>query len=145
MLFLCTNLRRCDLLLRHIAKNRFWVITGLELVTIAFMFSIRFLVLDAGTPKSFSIVSTPAFQFVTVAVSVAMIIQSLWDLSYHFIREITRLLAVGVTTMMMMAFWLSDLSTLHITLVPIGLMFLLIRMLLDLATDNTLFKNGKGQ
>ena len=130
-------------MLRHIAKNRFWVITGLELVTIAFMFSIRFLVLDADTPKSFSIVSTPAFQFVTVAVSVAMIIQSLWDISYHFIREITRLLAVGVTTMMMMAFWLSDLSTLHVTLVPLGMMYLLIRMLLDLATDNTLFKNGK--
>ena len=132
-------------MLKHIVKNRFWVITGLELVTIAFMFSIRFLVLDADTPKSFSIVSTPAFQFVTVAVSVAMIIQSLWDISYHFIREITRLLAVGITSMMMMAFWLSDLSTLHITLVPLGLMFLLIRMLIDLATDNTLFKNRKGQ
>ena len=130
-------------MLRHIVKNRFWIITGLELVTIAFMFSIRFLVLDADIPKSFSIVSTPAFQFITVAVSVAMIIQSLWDISYHFIREITRLLAVGVTTMMMMAFWLSDLSTLHVTLVPLGMMYLLIRMLLDLATDNTLFKNGK--
>ena len=132
-------------MLRHIAKNRFWIITGAELITIAFMFSIRFLALDVHTPASFSIVATPAFQFVTVAVSVAMIIQSLWDISYHFIREITRLLAVGVVSMMMMAFWLSDLSTLHITLVPIGLMFLLIRMLLDLATDNTLFKNGKGQ
>ena len=132
-------------MLRHIVKNRFWVITGLELVTIAFMFSIRFLALDVHTPKSFSIVATPAFQFVTVAVSVAMIIQSLWDISYHFIREITRLLAVGVTSMMMMAFWLSDLSTLHVTLVPLGMMYLLIRMLLDLATDNTLFKNRKGQ
>ena len=132
-------------MLRHIAKNRFWIITGAELITIAFMFSIRFLALDVHTPASFSIVATPAFQFLTVAVSVAMIIQSLWDISYHFIREITRLLAVGITSMMMMAFWLSDLSTLHITLVPIGLMFLLIRMLLDLATDNTLFKNGKGQ
>ena len=109
------------------------------------MFSIRFLVLNVHTPASFSIVATPAFQFVTVAVSVAMIIQSLWDISYHFIREITRLLAVGITSMMMMAFWLSDLNTLHVTLVPIGLMFLLIRMLLDLAADNTLFKNGKGQ
>lgn len=132
-------------MLRHIAKNRFWIITGAELITIAFMFSIRFLALDVHTPASFSIVATPVFQFITVAVSVAMIIQSLWDISYHFIREITRLLAVGITSMMMMAFWLSDLSTLHITLVPIGLMFLLIRMLLDLATDNTLFKNGKGQ
>ena len=130
-------------MLRHIAKNRFWIITGLELITVAFMFSIRFLVLNVHTPASFSIVSTPAFQFVTVAVSVATIIQSLWDISYHFIREITRLLAVGITSMMMMAFWLSDLSTLHITLVPLGLMYLLIRMLLDLATDNTLFKNGK--
>ena len=132
-------------MLRHIAKNRFWIITGAELITVAFMFSIRFLALDVHTPASFSIVATPAFQFVTVAVSVAMIIQSLWDISYHFIREITRLLAVGVTCMMMMAFWLSDLNTLHVTLVPIGLMFLLIRMLLDLAADNTLFKNGKGQ
>ena len=132
-------------MLRHIAKNRFWIITGAELITVAFMFSIRFLALDVHTPASFSIVATPVFQFITVAVSVAMIIQSLWDISYHFIREITRLLAVGITSMMMMAFWLSDLSTLHITLVPIGMMFLLIRMLLDLATDNTLFKNGKGQ
>ena len=132
-------------MLRHIVKNRFWIITGLELITVAFMFSIRFLVLNVHTPESFSVVSTPAFQFVTVAVSVAMIIQSLWDISYHFIREITRLLAVGITSMMMMAFWLSDLSTLHVTLVPLGLMYLLIRMLLDLATDNTLFKNRKGQ
>ena len=132
-------------MLRHIAKNRFWIITGAELITIAFMFSIRFLALDVHTPDSFSIVATPVFQFITVAVSVAMIIQSLWDISYHFIREITRLLAVGITSMMMMAFWLSDLSTLHITLVPIGMMFLLIRMLIDLATDNTLFKNRKGQ
>ena len=132
-------------MLRHIAKNRFWIITGAELITVAFMFSIRFLALDVHTPASFSIVATPVFQFITVAVSVAMIIQSLWDISYHFIREITRLLAVGVVSMMMMAFWLSDLNTLHVTLVPIGLMFLLIRMLLDLATDNTLFKNGKGQ
>ena len=132
-------------MLRHIAKNRFWIITGAELITVAFMFSIRFLALDVHTPASFSIVATPVFQFITVAVSVAMIIQSLWDISYHFIREITRLLAVGVTTMMMMAFWLSDLSTLHVTLVPLGMMYLLIRMLLDLATDNTLFKNGKGQ
>ena len=132
-------------MLRHIAKNRFWIITGAELITVAFMFSIRFLVLDVHTPASFSIVATPVFQFITVAVSVAMIIQSLWDISYHFIREITRLLAVGVTSMMMMAFWLSDLSTLHVTLVPLGMMYLLIRMLLDLATDNTLFKNGKGQ
>ena len=132
-------------MLRHIAKNRFWIITGAELITIAFMFSIRFLALDVHTPASFSIVATPVFQFITVAVSVAMIIQSLWDISYHFIREITRLLAVGITSMMMMAFWLSDLSTLHITLVPLGLMFLLIRMLIDLATDNTLFKNRKGQ
>ena len=132
-------------MLRHIAKNRFWIITGAELITIAFMFSIRFLALDVHTPDSFSIVATPVFQFITVAVSVAMIIQSLWDISYHFIREITRLLAVGITSMMMMAFWLSDLSTLHVTLVPLGLMYLLIRMLLDLATDNTLFKNRKGQ
>lgn len=130
-------------MLRHIVKNRFWIVTGLELVTVAFMFSIRFLVLDVDTPKSFSIVATPSFQFVTVAICVAMIIQSLWDISYHFIREITRLLAVGVTSMMMMAFWLSDLRTLHITLIPLGLMFLLIRMLIDLATDNTLFRNGK--
>ena len=130
-------------MLRHIVKNRFWIITGAELITVAFMFSIRFLSLDVHTPDSFSIVATPVFQFITVAVSVAMIIQSLWDISYHFIREITRLLAVGVVSMMMMAFWLSDLSTLHITLVPLGLMYLLIRMLLDLATDNTLFKNGK--
>ena len=130
-------------MLRHIVKNRFWIITGAELITVAFMFSIRFLALDVHTPDSFSIVATPVFQFITVAVSVAMIIQSLWDISYHFIREITRLLAVGITSMMMMAFWLSDLSTLHITLVPLGLMYLLIRMLLDLATDNTLFKNGK--
>ena len=130
-------------MIKHIIKNRFWILTGAELITIAFMFSIRFLVLDADTPESFSVVATPAFQFVTVAVSVAMIIQSLWDISYHFIREITRLLAVGVVSMMMMAFWLSDLSTLHITLVPLGLMYLLIRMLLDLATDNTLFNNGK--
>ena len=132
-------------MLRHIVKNRFWIITGVELITVAFMFSIRFLALDVHTPDSFSIVATPVFQFITVAVSVAMIIQSLWDISYHFIREITRLLAVGINSMMMMAFWLSDLSTLHITLVPLGLMFLLIRMLIDLATDNTLFKNGKGQ
>ena len=132
-------------MIKHIIKNRFWIITGAELITIAFMFSIRFLVLDVHTPASFSIVATPVFQFITVAVSVAMIIQSLWDISYHFIREITRLLAVGITSMMMMAFWLSDLSTIHITLVPIGLMFLLIRMLIDLATDNTLFKNRKGQ
>lgn len=131
-------------MLRHIAKNRFWIITGAELITVAFMFSIRFLVLNVHTPASFSIVATPAFQFVTVAVSVAMIIQSLWNISYYFIREITRLLAVGVTTMMMMAFWLSDLSTLHVTLVPLGMMYLLIRMSLDLATDNTLFKNGRG-
>ena len=130
-------------MIKHFVKNRFWIITGAELITIAFMFSIRFLVLGVGTPKSFSIVATPAFHFVTVAVSVAIIIQSLWDISYHFIREITRLLAVGVVSMMMMAFWLSDLSTLHITLVPLGMMYLLIRMLLDLATDNTLFKNGK--
>ena len=132
-------------MLKHIVKNRFWIITGAELITVAFMFSIRFLALDVHTPDSFSIVATPVFQFITVAVSVAMIIQSLWDISYHFIREITRLLAVGITSMMMMAFWLSDLSTLHITLVPLGLMFLLIRMLIDLATDNTLFKNRKGQ
>ena len=132
-------------MIKHIIKNRFWIITGAELITIAFMFSIRFLALDVHTPDSFSIVATPVFQFITVAVSVAMIIQSLWDISYHFIREITRLLAVGITSMMMMAFWLSDLSTLHITLVPLGLMFLLIRMLIDLATDNTLFKNRKGQ
>ena len=132
-------------MLKHIIKNRFWIITGAELITVAFMFSIRFLALDVDTPRSFSIVATPTFQFITVAISVAMIIQSLWDISYHFIREITRLLAVGVTCMMMMAFWLSDLNTLHVTLVPVGLMFLLIRMLLDLATDNTLFKNGKGQ
>ena len=132
-------------MLRHIVKNRFWIITGAELITVAFMFSIRFLALDVDTPKSFSIVATPAFQFVTVAICVGMIIQSLWDISYHFIREITRLMAVGVTSMMMMAFWLSDLNTLHITLVPLGLMFLLIRMLIDLATDNTLFKNRKGQ
>lgn len=132
-------------MLKHIVKNRFWIITGLELVTIAFMFSVRFLVLNVHTPPSFSIVARPAFQFVTVAICVAMIIQSLWDISYYFIREITRLLAVGVTCMMMVAFWLSDLSTLHVTLVPLGLMYLLIRMLLDLATDNTLFKNGKGQ
>ena len=132
-------------MLKHIIKNRFWILTGAELITIAFMFSIRFLALDVHTPDSFSIVATPVFQFITVAVSVAMIIQSLWDISYHFIREITRLLAVGITSMMMMAFWLSDLSTIHITLVPIGLMFLLIRMLIDLATDNTLFKNRKGQ
>ena len=132
-------------MLRHIVKNRFWIITGLELITVAFMFSIRFLALDVHTPDSFSIVATPVFQFITVAVSVAIMIQSLWDISYHFIREITRLLAVGITSMMMMAFWLSDLSTIHITLVPIGMMFLLIRMLIDLATDNTLFKNRKGQ
>ena len=132
-------------MLKHIIKNRFWILTGAELITIAFMFSIRFLVLNVHTPASFSIVATPAFQFVTVAVSVAMIIQSLWDISYHFIREITRLLAVGVTSMMMVAFWLSDLSTLHVTLIPLGLMFLLIRMLIDLATDNTLFNNRKGQ
>ena len=132
-------------MIKHFVKNRFWIITGAELITVAFMFSIRFLALDVHTPDSFSIVATPIFQFITVAVSVAMIIQSLWDISYHFIREITRLLAVGITSMMMMAFWLSDLSTLHITLVPIGLMFLLIRMLIDLSTDNTLFKNRKGQ
>jgi len=30
-------------MLRHIAKNRFWIITGAELITVAFMFSIRFL------------------------------------------------------------------------------------------------------
>lgn len=127
-------------MLRHIVKNRFWIITGAELITIAFMFSIRFLVLDVDTPKSFSIVATPAFQFFTVAVSVAMIIQSLWDISYHFIREVTRLAAAGVVGMMASAFLLSDLNTLHVTLVPLGMMFLLIRILSDLLTDNTLFR-----
>lgn len=130
-------------MLRHIVKNRFWIITGAELITIAFMFSIGFSVLDVHIPASFSIVATPGFRLVTIAIGVAMIVQSAWDITWYFIRELTRLLSAGVVSMMMAAFLLSDLSTLHITLVPLGLMFLLIRILLDLMTDNTLFRNRK--
>lgn len=104
------------------------------------MFSIGFSVLDVHVPASFSIVATPIFQLVTIAVGVAIIMQSIWDITWYFIREITRLLSAGVVSMMMAAFLLSDLDTLHITLVPLGLMFLLVRILLDLMTENTLFR-----
>ncbi|KAA8446564.1 hypothetical protein PWO95_02210 [Weissella paramesenteroides] len=127
-------------MLKHIIKNKFWIITGAELITIAFMFSIGFSVIDIHVPASFQLVAHPSFRLLVIAIGVAMIVQSVWDITWYYIREVTRLAAAGVVGMMMSAFLLSDLNTLHITLVPLGLMFLLVRILIDLLTDNTLFK-----
>ncbi|QPI46264.1 hypothetical protein [Weissella paramesenteroides] len=127
-------------MLKHIIKNKFWIITGAELITIAFMFSIGFSVIDIHVPASFRLVAHPSFRLLVIADGVAMIVQSVWDITWYYIREVTRLAAAGVVGMMMGAFLLSDLNTLHITLVPLGLMFLLVRILIDLLTDNTLFK-----
>lgn len=127
-------------MIKHIVKNRFWLITGAELITVAFMFSIGFSVLDVHVPASFQLVAHPSFRLIVIVVGVAMMVQSVWDIRWYYIRELTRLVGTGLVTMMMTAFLLSDLNTLHITLVPIGLMFLLVRMLIDLTTDNTLFK-----
>ena len=127
-------------MLKHIIKNRFWIITGAELITIAFMFSIGFSVIDIHVPASFQLVAHSSFRLLVIADGVAMIVQSVWDITWYYIREVTRLAAAGVVGMMMSAFLLSDLNTLHITLVPLGLMFLLVRILIDLLTDNTLFK-----
>jgi hypothetical protein len=127
-------------LIKHIIKNKFWIITGAELITIAFMFSIGFSVIDIHVPASFQLVAHPSFRLLVIAIGVAMIVQSVWDITWYYIREVTRLAAAGVVGMMMSAFLLSDLNTLHITLVPLGLMFLLVRILIDLLTDNTLFK-----
>ena len=127
-------------MIKHIIKNKFWIITGAELITIAFMFSIGFSVLDIHVPASFQLVAHPSFRLLVIADGVAMIVQSVWDITWYYIREVTRLAAAGVVGMMMSAFLLSDLNTLHITLVPLGLMFLLARILIDLLTDNTLFK-----
>ncbi|MBU7568195.1 hypothetical protein KGP39_05390 [Weissella hellenica] len=104
------------------------------------MFSIGFSVLDVHIPASFQLVAQPSFRLIVIAIGVVMIVQSIWDINWYYIREITRLAAAGVVGMMMSAFLLSDLNTLHITLVPLGLMFLLVRILIDLLTDNTLFK-----
>ncbi|MFP7154042.1 hypothetical protein [Weissella paramesenteroides] len=127
-------------MIKHIIKNKFWIITGAELITIAFMFSIGFSVIDIHVPASFQLVAHPSFRLLVIAIGVAMIVQSVWDITWYYIREVTRLAAAGVVGMMMSAFLLSDLNTLHITLVPLGLMFLLVRILIDLLTDNTLFK-----
>ena len=127
-------------MVKHIIKNKFWIITGAELITIAFMFSIGFSVIDIHVPASFQLVAHPSFRLLVIAIGVAMIVQSIWDITWYYIREVTRLAAAGVVGMMMSAFLLSDLNTLHITLVPLGLMFLLVRILIDLLTDNTLFK-----
>lgn len=127
-------------MLKHIIKNKFWIITGAELITIAFMFSIGFSVIDIHVPASFQLVAHSSFRLLVIAIGVAMIVQSVWDITWYYIREVTRLAAAGVVGMMMSAFLLSDLNTLHITLVPLGLMFLLVRILIDLLTDNTLFK-----
>lgn len=127
-------------MLKHIIKNKFWIITGAELITIAFMFSIGFSVIDIHVPASFQLVAHPSFRLLVIADGVAMIVQSVWDITWYYIRQVTRLAAAGVVGMMMGAFLLSDLNTLHITLVPLGLMFLLVRILIDLLTDNTLFK-----
>lgn len=127
-------------MIKHIIKNKFWIITGAELITIAFMFSIGFSVIDIHVPASFQLVAHPSFRLLVIAIGVAMIVQSIWDITWYYIREVTRLAAAGVVGMMMSAFLLSDLNTLHITLVPLGLMFLLVRILIDLLTDNTLFK-----
>lgn len=127
-------------MLKHIIKNKFWIINCAELITIAFMFSIGFSVIDIHVPASFQLVAHPSFRLLVIADGVAMIVQSVWDITWYYIREVTRLAAAGVVGMMMGAFLLSDLNTLHITLVPLGLMFLLVRILIDLLTDNTLFK-----
>ncbi|QPI45963.1 hypothetical protein [Weissella paramesenteroides] len=127
-------------MIKHIIKNKFWIITGAELITIAFMFSIGFSVIDIHVPASFQLVAHPSFRLLVIAIGVAMIVQSVWDITWYYIREVTRLAAAVVVGMMMSAFLLSDLNTLHITLVPLGLMFLLVRILIDLLTDNTLFK-----
>ena len=127
-------------MIKHIIKNKFWIITGAELITIAFMFSIGFSVIDIHVPASFQLVAHSSFRLLVIADGVAMIVQSVWDITWYYIREVTRLAAAGVVGMMMSAFLLSDLNTLHITLVPLGLMFLLVRILIDLLTDNTLFK-----
>lgn len=127
-------------MIKHIIKNKFWIITGAELITIAFMFSIGFSVIDIHVPASFQLVAHPSFRLLVIAIGVAMIVQSVWDITWYYIREVTRLAAAGVVGMMMSAFLLSDLNTLHITLVPLGLMFLLVRILIDLLADNTLFK-----
>lgn len=127
-------------MLKHIIKNKFWIITGAELITIAFMFSIGFSVINIHVPASFQLVAHPSFRLLVIVDGVAMIVQSVWDITWYYIREVTRLAAAGVVGMMMSAFLLSDLNTLHITLVPLGLMFLLVRILIDLLTDNTLFK-----
>lgn len=128
-------------MIKHIIKNRFWLLTGAELIAVAFMFSIGFSVLDVHIPTSFKIVAQPSFRLITIAIGVAMIVQSIWDIHWYFIREITRIASAGVVAMMMTAFWLTDLQTVHVTLVPIGLGFLLLRILFDLLTDNTLFRN----
>lgn len=127
-------------MIKHIIKNKFWIITGAELITIAFMFSIGFSVIDIHVPASFQLVAHPSFRLLVIAIGVAMIVQSVWDITWYYICEVTRLAAAGVVGMMMSAFLLSDLNTLHITLIPLGLMFLLVRILIDLLTDNTLFK-----
>lgn len=130
-------------MIKHIIKNRFWILTGAELITIAFMFSIGFSVIDIHVPESFQLVSRPSFRLLVITIGVAMIFQSVWDTTWYYIREVTRLAAAGVVGMMASAFLLSDLNTLHVTLVPLGLMFLLIRILFDLLTDNTLFRSRR--
>src|SRR5699024_8698762 len=104
-------------LIKHIIKNKFWIITGAELITIAFMFSIGFSVIDIHVPASFQLVSRPSFRLLVITIGVSMIVQSVWDITWYYIREVTRLSAAGVVGMMMSAFLLSDLNTLHVTLV----------------------------
>lgn len=130
-------------MIKHFVKNRFWLLTGAELIAVAFMFSIGFSVIDVRIPASFQLVAHPSFRLITIAIGVAMIVQSIWDIQWYFIREITRIAAAGVVAMIMAAFLLTDLQALHVTLVPIGLGFLLLRILFDLLTDNTLFRTWR--
>ena len=92
------------ILIKHVIKNRFWIITGAELITIAFMFSIGFSVIDIHVPASFQLVAHPSFRLLVIAIGVAMVVQSIWDINWYYIREITRLASAGVVGMMMGAF-----------------------------------------
>ncbi|MDR3241347.1 MAG: hypothetical protein LBT37_04170 [Lactobacillaceae bacterium] len=132
-------------MLRHFAKNKFWILTGVELIAIAYMFSVGLSRFDKHVPSSIMLISEPFFRFITYSIGTALIIQGIWDIYWYRIREVSRILAGGIAGVWAGAYWMSDTTFGHLSIIPLGMTFLLIRILVELLYNDTYFAKGEGK
>lgn len=105
-------------MIRHFWKNRQWVTIAIEEIIIGIIIMMHYQQLDGRMPPALGLLDDQELGIVYMLIGATLLINSLWDFYWHYIRLTLIALSGAMWTLLTVSYFMNDIVTNTLTVVP---------------------------